>query len=109
MDIAINKISKEQDKYLLSIDKEIWCTEKKLGTILQELFEKDNIIYNKKLFPKIIPDYCISNNNIKLIIEFQGYQHYTNPKNVYNDIIRFEKLSKEGCQLPRPEGRGLSN
>lgn len=40
MNISIEKMGKEQDAFLLSIEKgkEPWLTEKSLGVILQELF-----------------------------------------------------------------------
>jgi hypothetical protein len=98
MDISIENIGKEQDKYLLSLKpgEEIWCTEKKLQNIIINIFPKNKIIFNKKIKDfnekSFIPDILIE--DLKLIIEFQGYKHYTDSLIVWKDIQKKEICKK---------------
>lgn len=103
MEISIENIGKEQDKYLKSISKgeELWLTEQKLGEVLRnEIFVNNEIISQYKIFSYKV-DYVIKEYN--LIVEFQGFQHFTNTKNVYNDIQRIKRLKNNGyiiLQIP---------
>lgn len=88
--ITIEQIGKEQDNFLNSIKKgeELWLTENRLKHILKQLFPKEEIIHNKvwnELGIIIRPDFRIP--SLKLVIEFQGYRHFTNIKVVDRDIL----------------------
>ena len=107
MEILIENIGKVQDKYLESLNKgnEIWLCERNLEKILNQVFPNYEIIKNRRfnLSDKsyIVPDYLIEDK--KLIIEFQGYQHFTNPEVVYKDSIKKIKIEEMGyncIQIP---------
>lgn len=89
MKITIENMGKEQDAYLKSIPKgqELWCTEKRLGIILQKLFPDQKIIHNRKWETEkeraFRPDYRIP--ELKLIIEFQGFRHFNEAKTICYD------------------------
>lgn len=98
MEIKLEKIGKEQDKYLLSLEKgkEVWCTEEKLKPILNFIFRTE-IITNKKIILNertFFPDYRIPDKSI--VVEFQGYQHYTSSKQVFNDFLRKQIFNSNG-------------
>lgn len=99
MKILIESIGKVQNDYLLNIKKgkEIWLTESRLKNILHELFPKQEIISNKQIIistKKFFPDYRIQSK--KIIVEFQGCQHFTSSKIVYKDSIRKKLFENEG-------------
>lgn len=81
MKISIGGMGKDQDKYLMSLEKgqEVWLTEKKLGKILHELFPNDFIMCNERIDfgddNVFKPDYIIANK--RMIVEFQGPRHFT--------------------------------
>lgn len=99
MKITIDNISKEQDKYLLSIPKgeELWLTEKRLGDTLNKLFPSSKIIHNKRLTISsgfyLQPDYYLPEHN--LVIEFQGYHHFSDWRTCYKDAVKRNELDKE--------------
>lgn len=102
---TIDNIGKEQDKILMKVEKgsEPYLTEKKLGHILRVLFPCSTIIHNKPLSKeiKLRPDYLIKEE--KLIVEFQGSQHYTKGFQVFKDserIILFESLGFKVIEIP---------
>ncbi|MFA5025062.1 MAG: DUF559 domain-containing protein [Candidatus Shapirobacteria bacterium] len=102
---TIDKIGKEQDKILMNIEKgsEPYLTEKKLGNILQVLFPHSTIIYDRLLSKeiKLRPDYLIKEE--RLIVEFQGSQHYTKGFQVFKDSERitiFESLGFKVIEIP---------
>lgn len=83
-------LSKEQDNYILSHNN-LWLTENTLGDKLSILFKNATIQHNKAISingKKYIPDYMIEYNHKKIIVEFDGFQHYTNGIQVYKDICR---------------------
>lgn len=63
-----------------------FLTEEKLGLLLKDIYKKD-FIHNKQ-FPnhKFRPDY--RNDELKLIVEFDGILHFTNSKRLIDDILR---------------------
>jgi very-short-patch-repair endonuclease len=102
MNITIDGIGTEQDTFLLGIKKgeELWNCENKLKNILEQLFTKDQIIHNKKIILKeksYFPDYRMEPS--KTVVEFQGYQHYTNSKIAYLDIIRKKHFLDNGYKF----------
>lgn len=71
-----------------------YLNEKSLGCFLQEMYQTDFI--HDKTIPnsnsRLRPDY--RNDDLKLIVEFDGYGHYTNPQVIINDIKK-DNLCKE--------------
>ncbi len=109
MNILIENIgTQEQDNYLLEFKKDsaIWFIEKKFNNILKEIFSDYNLVENFNFFKnkqiiidnkKYRPDYrLILTDDIKIIIEFQGYQHYTKCDTVYKDKLRKKMFENEG-------------
>lgn len=98
MHIEINKIGKEQDKYLnnFSRENEIWLTEKNLFYILKDIYPDCSIIPQKKILSYKV-DYLIEEKD--LIIEFQGYQHFIRTKIAYKDNNRFENLKNNSFKV----------
>ena len=103
MRISLEHIGKAQDKYLESIPQcnELWLTEAKLGDVLKIIFKDENIIHDKKLdllnHSNFRPDYLLPNR--KLLVEFQGYQHFTITKIACKDIIKQKAAIASGYQL----------
>lgn len=105
MKISIDSMSKEQDKYLLSIEKgnEIWCTEDRLFNSLNKVMENRHLEKNKLMVcnkRKLYPDIIIDNN---IIVEFQGIQHFTRTKKTFKDLERkkiFEYMGYAFIELP---------
>jgi hypothetical protein len=76
----------------------IYLTEKLLGNYLQELFKNEEIIHNKGFNKtRFKPDYCLPKK--KLIIEFNGYQHYTSMKTMINDQKKYQIYVECGYRL----------
>lgn len=102
MNITIDNMGKEQDKYLtlLSKGEEIWCTENSLKWILKQLFPNEEIIHNKKIkFDKATgfrPDFLLKNK--KIIVEFHGPQHFTNPICTIKDINKKDTAERFGYE-----------
>lgn len=63
-----------------------FLTEEKLGILLKDIYGKE-FIHNKQ-FPnnKFRPDY--RNDELKLIVEFDGVRHFTESKRIISDIER---------------------
>ena len=95
----LNNIGPKLDAALLSIPKPIWGTEQNLLEKLSRLYPKSiiqhtpKIIIHSKLYK---PDYLIDG---KIIVEFQGYQHYTRCIDVYKDGLRKEIFELNNYQF----------
>lgn len=80
-----------------------YLTEKKLGEILKHLKPNLNFINNKNVPNSILkrhrPDYRCE--EIKLILEFDGYRHYCDPKVILSDIKKDEEYEKLGYRVFR--------
>ena len=101
-EIKIENIGKAQDKYLIAAPKDspLWCCENKLKTILPQIYPDTEIIHNKNLTLDAFlfrPDFRLP--ELKIIVEFQGYRHYTNPKTIYRDIIKKKLSEKHGYKF----------
>lgn len=94
MEITIENIGKDQDKYLNSLRKgeEVWLVERNLFAYLRHLFPNDTIHKQYKISSYKV-DYLVGN---KIVIEFQGYQHFTKSKIAYKDKIREEYIRSKG-------------
>lgn len=100
MEITIENIGKEQDKYLESIDEPLWLTEDGLGNCLAQIFPTDDIIHDKTLKidgKKFRPDYLIKEKNI--CVEFQGIQHFTIPSTTHRDTIKKDTFIENGYKF----------
>ncbi len=77
-----------------------YLTESKLDSILKIIYPNSNIIHNKA-FPnyKFRPDYRIENE--KIIIEFDGYLHYTQSKVIINDYYKNQILFQNNYKIIR--------
>jgi very-short-patch-repair endonuclease len=87
--------SKSYEQY-----KDLFLTEKKLGEYLKLIFPNYEFIHNKA-FPGTLyrPDY--RNDELKLIVEFDGDRHYTKAKVIIDDIIKEEIYKKAGYKVVR--------
>ena len=99
MKILIENIGKDQDVFLENIFKgtELWCCERNLGSVLRQLFPNEEILHDKYLTlsdKKFRPDYQIPKK--KIVVEFQGYQHYTDTICMYKDNIKYNTLKSNG-------------
>jgi hypothetical protein len=72
-----------------------------LGEILSNLFPNENIIHNKPLpnYSNIKPDYRIE--SLKLVFEFDGPNHYTEPSVIIKDRLKDDVYEREGYKLFR--------
>lgn len=62
-----------------------YLTQGKLGTLLGEIFPDDEIIEDRAFKPyRFRPDFYLPDK--KLVIEFDGYQHYTNSSIIVSDF-----------------------
>lgn len=79
-----------------------YLTEKSLGDVLAVLFPNTEIIHNKKHKDlDFRPDYFIPSE--KLVVEFNGFGHYTNNKIVeqdYHKRIKAESLGIRTISIP---------
>jgi len=79
---------------------EEYLTEKSLGEFLSILFKGEEIIHNKKIKELgFRPDYYVPSR--KLIIEFDGYTHFTDNKVVHTDMYKEHEIRRKEIQLIR--------
>lgn len=78
-----------------------YLNEARLGIALEQVFKKQFI--NNKIVPnsnlKTRPDF--RNDELMLIVEFDGYKHYTEPSVIYRDRIKDETYSAMGYKIVR--------
>lgn len=99
MNITIDNMGPTQDKYLKGSQRPPWLTEKGLFDVLAVLFPEKEIIHEPKLKLKGLsfkPDYLIEEE--KLIVEFQGFRHFTDSITIYRDSCKKEVSEKSGYQ-----------
>jgi hypothetical protein len=102
MIISVDNIGKEQDKFLNTFKKgnEIWLVERSLGDILNIIFSSENLTCQKQIeideSTKFKVDYFIHD---KIVIEFQGYQHFTKTKVAYKDLQRKKEIESSGYKF----------
>jgi len=77
-----------------------YTTEELLGEFLEDFLPKYEIVSNRK-----VPNSSISNRpdfrieDLKLIIEFNGKFHYTNPSNIINDFKKEKIYTSMGYRV----------
>jgi len=79
-----------------------YLTEEKLGLFLTKLYPNNNFIHNKKVPNSNIlnrPDFRC--DELMIIVEFDGYQHFTIAKNITIDRMKDEVYSKMGYKIIR--------
>ena len=79
-----------------------WLDEDKLGDAIGLMYP-DEVFVRNKAVPKsgILkrPDYRC--DNLMLIVEFDGYQHYTDVDEYYNDILKDDTYINMGYKIVR--------
>lgn len=77
-----------------------YLTEKKLSDSLKILFPNNVFINNKKFKnTNYKPDFICE--DLKLIIEFDGYRHYSDPKTIITDQIKDKLFNENGYSVIR--------
>lgn len=77
-----------------------YLTEIKLGNFLHSIYSELEIIHNKSYRDyKFRPDFYIKEKN--LVIEFDGYQHYTKSAITLSDLNKDTILSDDGIKVVR--------
>lgn len=78
-------------------------TEKLLGEFIDSRIGKLHTIIHNKKFPcnelNFRPDYRI--DDLKLVVEFDGYQHYCKYSTQYRDLLKKTEISNAGYRLIR--------
>lgn len=97
------KENTNQEYYNFIIEnKNNYLTEKILGYYLNYLFHDSEIIHDK-IIPnsgiKNRPDYRIE--DLKLIVEFDGYKHFTSSNTILADIKKDKIYSEQGYKIIR--------
>lgn len=80
---------------------EDYLTEQKLGVCLEHIFN-DTFVKNKRIVESNIkhrPDYA--NENLKLIVEFDGYRHYNSAKQILSDKLKNIEYARIGYTVIR--------
>lgn len=79
-----------------------YLTEKSLGELLKKLFPNKDFIHDR-IVPnsgtKRRPDY--RNDELKLIVEFDGYRHYTTATKIYNERDKYNTYCSMGYKVVR--------
>jgi len=79
-----------------------YLTETKLGVILETLYPEMEFIHNK-IVPnsglRSRPDYRCE--ELKLIVEFDGHYHFTNPKTILSDVTKDNAYESMGYTVIR--------
>ena len=68
-----------------------YLTEDSLGKNLEQIFDT-HFVHDKTFIGKFRPDY--RNDDLKLIVEFDGWQHYTSAINILRDYKK-DKLEQD--------------
>ena len=85
-----------------NFDKTSWLNEEKLGKALEIIYPNEIFVRNKAVPKSKIrkrPDFRC--DNLKMIVEFDGYQHYTKVKEYYNDNEKDAAYIKIGYKIIR--------
>lgn len=77
----------------------VYLTEKFLGDFLVKYFPKGIWLHDKTFLNRKRPDY--RNDFYKLIVEFDGYQHYTSAKRILDDKKKDDDAIKAGYKVIR--------
>jgi len=75
----------------------LYLTEHNLGKFLLMNFNDGIWIHDKKFVGRSRPDY--RNDKLKLIVEFNGHQHYTSSKRIVQDEIKLNEETKLGYKV----------
>lgn len=76
---------------------EEYLTEEKLGEFLKEYFNEGEWIHDKCFLGRNRPDY--RNDFYKIIVEFDGYAHYTSSRRIVLDGLKDELYHKSGYKV----------
>jgi len=75
-----------------------FLTEQSLGIFLKDMFKTD-FVHDKVLVGRFRPDY--RNDELHLIVEFDGYAHYTSSTNILRDRVKDAEELKLGYKIVR--------
>lgn len=74
-----------------------FLTEERLKNLTKQVFNSYEILFNRKIAGKFIPDIFIPEK--RLIIEFDGFRHFSDAKTVIRDIKLDEYAKKENIDI----------
>jgi len=75
-----------------------YLTEHSLSLFLESNFD-GKWIHDKAFIDRKRPDY--RNDDLKLIVEFDGYQHYTSSQSIINDLYKTKLYEDNGYKVVR--------
>ena len=75
-----------------------FLTEQSLGVFLKDIFKTD-FVHDKALVERFRPDY--RNDELHLIVEFDGYAHYTSSTTILRDSVKDNEELKLGYKIVR--------
>ena len=78
---------------------EKYLTEEKLGEFLQKYLNEGEWIHDKCFRGRNRPDY--RNDFYKMVVEFDGYAHYTSSKRIVSDRLKDNLCLKSGYNVVR--------
>lgn len=79
---------------------EEYLTESNLINYLNLIYPNEEWIHDKRFKNyRFRPDYV--SHNLRIVVEFDGYQHYTSCRNILNDYRKNEIIEKEGYIIIR--------
>ena len=76
----------------------LYLTEESLGYHLKKIYNAD-FIHNKPFIGRFKPDY--RNDDLKLIIEFDGDRHYTSAMVILRDMLKDKQEEELGYKVVR--------
>lgn len=77
-----------------------WLTQRNLLKLLEYIFGNSEIVYNKRFSDTLFrPDYVIEDH--KLIVEFDGYRHYTQSATIIQDTQKDALYKERGYNVLR--------
>lgn len=80
-----------------------YLTESTLGTMLTKVFPSNTFVYNKSVpnstNKRFRPDYRC--DELRLIVEFDGYSHYCTSKQIVNDSLKDKDYQRLGFDVVR--------
>ena len=76
-----------------------YLTEQTLSILLNDIYPFKTWLHDKCFVGRTRPDYRC--DELKLIVEFDGYQHYTSAARILDDIIKDKSEEAEGYKVIR--------
>lgn len=76
-----------------------YLIEEKLYPILNSIYGNENVVRQYRLENKKIVDYMCSSDNKNVVVEFDGWQHYTQQKVIQRDSDVDTLLASKGIEI----------